>query len=161
VQDVRDKVDCATSLALLLSAVGECYYAPECHIDVCQRIIELVVNRFNISYDDIDWEIVYKYTKTAIAVEYAAMFPYAKNLPKPEYQLTRTPTLVKAKVTDYIELLRQLAIGNNVKDIGTLFYCPDFLQTCIKQEKSRIDEGLYGNTTFDFRGTDDVDNMRV
>jgi hypothetical protein len=155
-QDVKGQVDVKTSLVLLLSRAPEIY-------DTYPDFLWDILSRFGVYAKDVLARENYlsaigRYENAATAFEYSILFPQASNPPKSDFVVGLPTILVKAKVSDYIELLKQLAITNSVTDIGALFHCSEFLQTYIDLEYAPKD----ANTKFETaQTTGDVEGLRL
>jgi hypothetical protein len=77
-----------------------------------------------------------RYDQQATAIAFHILFPNVKNGPKLEYEIARYPLLIKAKIPDYMDLLKHLSINNNVPEINDLFALPDAIKPILAAEKA-------------------------
>jgi hypothetical protein len=151
VQDVRGHTEVPFSIALLLNNAAKAYAGdvnrsleytklarPFKQLEVA--ILSAIFERFNVpqgSIGGIAWDKIDRYEKQALAVEFYSLFPNmrtAAHAPQLQYDIPRYPVLVKAKIGDYVTLLKHLSINNGVQDIATLFELPDSLQPYVAAE---------------------------
>lgn len=124
VQELRGKTEVEFALALLLynapkAYLGDNHPADQCYGDVAAAIYA----RFLVSQEAyaVPWDMVERYDNQATAIAHRALFPLAKDGPKPEYEMPKFPVLVKATVPNYIDLLKHLTINHGVADVSGLF----------------------------------------
>lgn len=125
IQDMKGKIETEFALALLLHNAPKAYLgdtldpASQRYIDVASVILA----RFLVNEDPmgLPWDMVTRYDRQATAIAYRALFPLAKNGPQPEYEMPKFPVLVKAKVPDYISILKYATINHGVADVSGLF----------------------------------------
>jgi hypothetical protein len=138
VQGVKGSTKVPTTLALLLAGAYKVYLG-----DVAEHngtpALSAIYERFNVSEEsisDVEWDKVARYDQQATAVAFHILFPEVKNGPKMEYDMPRYPLLIKAKVPDYMDLLKQLSINNQAQDIAGLFELPVALKPILVAEKA-------------------------
>ena len=143
VQDMKGKIEAEFALALLLHSAPKAYVgdiAPIAQSADLRYVEELarraIYQRFQISEEPlagIPWDMVERYDKQATSIEYHALFPGAKDSPKPEYEMPRFPILVKAKVPDFISILKFAAINHDVADVTGLFEVSEALKPLVAE----------------------------
>ena len=133
VQDMKGKIEAEFALALLLHSAPKAYVGD--NLDPTKQLYQDVASaifaRFQLSEEPlagIPWDMVERYDKQATSIEYHALFPGAKDSPKPEYEMPRFPILVKAKVPDFISILKFAAINHDVADVTGLFEVSEALK---------------------------------
>jgi hypothetical protein len=155
VKDMKGHTDPRYSLAIMLHDAAEAYIGDmigglkntevgKLFKELEERILEVVFARFNLklsdnpAVSDINWDIVNRYDWQAAHVEISAFFPEVASNPnctQAQYAMGSYPTLIKAKVSDYIELLRYLAINGNVQGIDQLFSLPNDMKDRLALEQ--------------------------
>lgn len=147
VRDMKGVTDINYLLGLLLHDAAEAYLGdmlgPLKGTEVGKefrrledKIIEKVFTRFGVQ--NIDWTVIDRYDHQATHIEISAFYPemVGNNLfTQEQYHMDRYPTLVKAKVTDYIELLKQLSINEGVSEVGHLFELSDIMDRLVTVER--------------------------
>jgi len=164
INDVRGKTEVPFSLALLLAGSAKAYMGDTMNGN---DILQIIYERFNVPQGpgSLDWDTLKKYDRQAAAIEFHALFPQLKDsqyAPKLQYDISKYPLLVKAKVADYITLLRHLAINNDVTDIDTLFAVTDSLKPYLAAEiveKNAVEQ--QGHIDTEFRETKSIEEMRI
>ena len=138
VQGERGLTKVSTALALLLAGAHKAYLG-----DVAKHngtpVLSAVYKRFNVNEEpisEVEWDKVERYDRQATAIAFHTLFPNAKGGPKLEYEIARYPLLIKAKVPDYMDLLKHLSINNNVPDVTDLFALPDAIKPILAAEKA-------------------------
>jgi len=176
IQDMRGKTEAPFSLALLLNNAAVAYvgeqvgslqhYSRE-YEDLRVRTSQVIYARFNVSQElgDIPWDMVKRYDQQALAIEFRALFPQLKDnqdAPKLQYDISRYPTLVKARVEDYITLLKHNSINHNVVEVDTLFTVSDSLRPYLAAEiVEKETAGQQGKVDTEFRETKSIEEMRI
>ena len=138
VQDMKGKIEAQFALALLLHSAPAAYVGdiPYGTMGAGLRNLEIelrsaIYRRFQVSEEPvggIPWDMVERYDKQATSIEFHALFPGAKDAPKPEYEMPRFPILVKAKVPDFISILKFASINHDVADVNGLFEVSETLK---------------------------------
>ena len=126
IQDVKGATKAPTTLAILLAGAHKAYLG-----DVEEHngtpVLSAIYKRFNVDEEpisNVEWDKVARYDQQAEAAAFHLLFPEVKNGPKLEYGMPRYPLLIKAKIPDYMDLLKQLTINNQAQDIAGLFELP-------------------------------------
>jgi len=161
VQDLKGQTDQKFSLALLLHDAAETYVGDLVwalkHTDMGQEfnrfekyVRQVIYSRFNLNVDEVPWDLIERYDRQAGAVEFHKFFPHLEGTvyaPHYQYQLERVPTLIKAKVADYIELLKHLAINNGVQEVHQLFDLPEPLAGLVANESRPLSQTTTGDVS--------------
>ena len=175
VHDVKGKVETPFSIALMLHDAVEAYLgdlvwavkslpiAAELE-NLETEITKVILRRFNINYDAVEWTVIDRYDHQASYVEVQRFFPDAPRdcVMGEQYHLDRLPNLSKAKVTDYIEGLRNLCINNQVEDINVLFDLPESLAKRLTEETdSPVSGARQPVQTIEVRETNSVESLTL
>ena len=165
-QDVKGQIDPLFSLVLLLHDAVEAYVGdmawPLKHMSMAGRYLELetdinstIMKRFDISEmpGDVDWELIRHYDRLAASVELSRLFPHFKDSKSDIY-----PTLVKAKITDYVDIIKYLSINNNVSNITDLLYCSDAIKEILEKDTIHSEQS---NVNFEKVNTNDIERLQI
>lgn len=164
VQDTKGKTTIPTSLGVMLYCADEAYPTDK------DDTFYAICGRFGIDPvpdGNVDWNAVERYDKQARAIEFTTLFPALKDskvAPQFVYHLDRLPRLVKAKVEDYVGLLKHLSINHGVEDIATLFAFPDALKPYMAAELAEATAGetdSNASLNIEVRETKSVEDLRV
>ena len=150
VQDMKGKIEAQFALALLLHSAPAAYVGdiPYGTMGAGLRNLEIelrsaIYRRFQVSEEPmggIPWDMVERYDKQATAIEYHVLFPAVKPGPKLEYEVSRFPILVKAKVPDYISILKYAAINHDVADVPGLFEVSEAMKPLVAEAAPLVSE---------------------
>lgn len=126
-------------------------YAPEFEFyrQAERLMMDAIFARFGLKYDDIDWEVVDRYDKQCLYVEWEHFFSHFRghrSEVRPVYPIDvkKLGILCVAKPTDYVEHLRHLTINlaetHDIPDINDLFMMPDTLLPYVRPQVDPLDE---------------------
>jgi hypothetical protein len=164
VQDTHGQTEVSFSLALLLTGTGKAYVES---LVVCADVEGVIFKRFNIPQGPaagMDWDQIDRYDKQATAIEFYHLFPHLRgtqHAPSFAYAMTKYPILVKAKVEDYITLLKHLSINHGVDDVGDLFALPESLRPYLKVSSETEEVVEQAHVDADLRETRSVEELQV
>lgn len=100
------------------------------YVELEGRLLTVVLKRFGVGWDNVDWPLIERYGKQAAHVEYHWFFPELRGtqdmLPI-QYPMGVYPMLIPARVDQFIEVLRGQAINVGTEDINDLFAVPERL----------------------------------
>jgi hypothetical protein len=149
VKDLKGQTDINYSKAIMLHDAAEAYIGDMIgHLKNCpvgdlfreleQQILRTIFKRFGMNIDDIDWLIIDRYDHQAAHVEIKHFFPELTNNPnvtQAQYHMEWKPTLIKAKVADYIEFIKNLSINSGVVDVSALFEITESIEPLLDEER--------------------------
>ncbi len=147
----RRQIKPCDALGILLHDAGEAYVGervwPLDETDLGKplhelenKILSTILARFASQdiVDQIDWNLVRRYDEQAVHVEYYTIHPElrsSKHMLTAAYPMSQYPPLMVAKPTDYIDLLRSIAIQVNTPEINGLFAVPETLVAYLNAQK--------------------------
>lgn len=118
----------------------------------CEHAMMLTIfQRFGVEWDAVDWDLVKRYDRQALYVEWKTFFDYAPGSPheiKPVYEMDmkRIGKLAVAQPKDYVSLLREIAINLGTSDVNALFLMPEKLRPYVEpNEKEGYGEIVDGD----------------
>lgn len=152
-QETKGAANPLDKLGVLLHDAPEAYigdmprplkYRPEAAFfrDTEDTILRVLLARFGLAYDDINWELVRRYDDQALHIEMHTLMPDLRTstfLPPPVYD-SGYPRLAVCKPWDYVQLIREIAINlpdstGHPIDLQELFFLPDFLALYAKPQE--------------------------
>lgn len=144
--------DDATAAAILLHDAPEAYIGDMLgtlkrqddykHFrDLDDRIFKVILERFNVCEGNVDLELITRYDKQALWVEYNKLHPASAKvgaeIPK-QYEMPLSGQLSLAKPTDYVDLLKGMAIRLGAHDVAALCEFPEHLKPYLEQTKEQL-----------------------
>jgi hypothetical protein len=132
-------------LALLLHDAAEAYVGDMLHMTkklesldgyrcLEDNVSRIIYQRFGINYLgslqlETDFPGIKRYDQQAAHVEFVKLIPAAPDLAQlaKQYELDVYPPLIKAKVPDFVEFLKDRAINAGVTNVAALFERPESL----------------------------------
>lgn len=177
VRDLKGQTDLNYSKAIMLHDAAEAYIGDmighlknspvgDLFRELEEKILRTVFKRFGMNFDDIDWVVIDRYDHQAAHVEIMHFFPELKdnpNVTQAQYTLTWKPTFIKAKVSDYIEFIRNMCINTGVVDVSGLFEVTESIEPLLDEER-RITSPVPQTTQGDVAGqtvNSDVEGLKL
>lgn len=147
-QEQKGKLSLETQIGLLLHDAPEAYLMdlprplkqlPEFEFfrTAEQKVLVAILTRFGLREEQIDWELVNRYDRQALWVEYQKLFPQFTSLKEAPPQIYPLDTskimLTVGKPKDYSDHLRTLAINIGTPTVNDLFEIPEHLNPYLKE----------------------------